>query len=260
MRIGILGGGQLAMMMVESANKKFGFEFIVVDPAKNPPASKYAKCIQSQYDDIKTLDILSSQCDLVTIDFENVPSESLRHLEKKLPVFPNPTSLDICQDRLNEKNLFKKLNIATTNYKSISSKDELKDALDEYSFGSILKSRKLGYDGKNQIIIDEKGLDRIWDKIDGVDSIIENKIDFDTEVSLIGARTHDKKTFFYPLIENFHENGILSISISPLSQEKNIRDRLQIQAEAILNSIMNELNYIGVLVIEFFLDKDLNLL
>tara|TARA_B100000902_G_C27309781_1_gene917668 strand:- start:1742 stop:2827 length:1086 start_codon:yes stop_codon:yes gene_type:complete len=251
MRIGILGGGQLAMMMIKMSSNKHNIDFLVVDPSENPPASKYAKCIKSEYDDIKSLDLLIKNCDVITIDFENVPSHSLEYLEKHIPVHPNSKSVEICQDRLNEKNIFLQNNILTTKFKSVESEKDLKKAIEEFGPNSILKSRKLGYDGKNQIIIGNQDTKDIWAKIAGVESIIENKIDFITEVSIIGVRNILGETFFYPLVENFHKNGILNISIAPFEN-----DNIQKEAEKIHEKITNAMNYVGVLVIEFFIDKN----
>ena len=102
MRIGILGGGQLAMMMIQMS-QKHNFDFIVVDPSDNPPASKYAKHIKSKYNDKNTLNFLINECDVITIDFENVPADTLKYLEGKIKVFPNSDSVEVCQDRLKEK-------------------------------------------------------------------------------------------------------------------------------------------------------------
>ncbi|MBS82830.1 MAG: 5-(carboxyamino)imidazole ribonucleotide synthase [Gammaproteobacteria bacterium] len=261
MRIGILGGGQLAMMMVESTKKKYDIEFLVVDPTQNPPASKFTKCLQSEYDNTKTLDIIAKECDLVTIDFENVPANALRYLENKIKVFPNPDALEICQDRLKEKNLFKELNIPTTNFKSISSKEDLESYLKNYNQQYILKSRKFGYDGKNQIRGVSQSLDKIWNEIKETPYIIENLVDFSNEASLIGVRTQDKKLFFYPLTWNNHRNGILRESMSFNNEINETKyQELQKNAENILTKIMEKFNYIGVLVIEFFVDKDFNLI
>ena len=251
MRIGILGGGQLAMMMIEMSSNKHNIDFLVVDPSKNPPASKYTKCIKSEYDDIKSLDLLIKECDVVTIDFENVPSDALRYLEKHIPVYPNSKSVEICQDRLKEKNLFVQNNILTTNFKSIESEKGLRDAVKEFGSNSILKSRRLGYDGKNQIIIGNQDVKDIWIKTEGVKSIIENKVNFITEVSLIGVRNIIGETFFYPLVENFHKHGILNTSIAPFEDHN-----LQKEAEIIHKKITSAMNYVGVLVIEFFVDKN----
>jgi len=255
MRIGILGGGQLAMMMVEENQKKHGIDFIVVDPSINPPASRFAQHIQADYNDRNVLEKLSKECNLVTIDFENVPADSLIYLEKYINVFPNPKALETCQDRLFEKNLFSKLDISTTKYKNISNENELKDALEEFGSNSIIKSRRFGYDGKNQIVVSNLSAEDIWKKSGKNLSIIENKIKFKKELSLIGVRTNSKKIFFYPLVENNHKDGILNTSIAPYEDELK-----QKEAENILSKIMKELNYIGVLVIEFFLDENNNLI
>ena len=119
MKVGILGGGQLAMMMVQSSIED-NVEFIVVDPSDNPPANKYVKCIRSEFDDTRMLDKLSRECDVVTIDFENVPSASLKYLESKIDVHPNSEAVEICQDRLKEKKLFEECKIPVTSYKTVS--------------------------------------------------------------------------------------------------------------------------------------------
>ncbi|MBT3548848.1 MAG: 5-(carboxyamino)imidazole ribonucleotide synthase [Gammaproteobacteria bacterium] len=254
MRIGILGGGQLAMMMVQMSNKH-GIDFIVVDPNDNPPASKYAKCIKAEYNDKDSLDYLIDNCDVVTIDFENVPSDALKYLENKVPVYPGSYAVEICQDRLKEKNIFNKNNIPTTEYCVVSSKDDLASAINVLGTNSILKSRKLGYDGKNQITINEYCAKEAWSLSGKAKAILEKKVDFETEVSIIGICTKSSGTIFYPLVENFHKNGILNLSIAPYENTK-----LQKLAESYHNKITEELNYIGVLVIEFFIDKSGNLI
>jgi len=152
MKIGILGGGQLALMMIESI-KDEDIDFIVVDPNENPPASKVVKCIKSEFDDEDTLNMLSEQCDIVTIDFENVPSSSLRFLENKVTVHPNSNAVELCQDRLKEKMLFQECGIPVTNFQKIDNLEELYDISKKFSDDSILKSRFFGYDGKNQVYL-----------------------------------------------------------------------------------------------------------
>ena len=250
MKIGILGGGQLAMMMIEKS-LKHDIDFIVLDPSHKPPASRYVDCIKSEFEDKKALDKLVSECNVVTIDFENVPSGSLKYIEKSIDVFPCSDAVEVCQDRLKEKNLFQEKGIPTTQYKKINSERDLISAIDEIGNDSILKSRKLGYDGKNQISMDNCTPENAWLKSSGVEAILEKKVNFKTEVSLIGVRTEEKGTFFYPLVENFHQNGILNSSIAPYENKV-----LQKQAENYHNLITDELNYIGVLVIEFFINED----
>ena len=250
MHIGILGGGQLAMMMIKMS-QKHSFDYVVIDPSDNPPASKYARHIKSNYNDRNTLDLLINECDVITIDFENVPADALKYLEGKIKVYPNSASVEVCQDRLKEKNLFQGKGIPTTQYKKINSEKDLISAIDVIGNGSILKSRRFGYDGKNQISMNNCSPKDAWIKSSGVEAILEKKVDFKTEVSLIGVTTEEKRTFFYPLVENFHQNGILNISIAPYENEV-----LQKQAENYHKLITDELNYIGVLVIEFFINEN----
>ncbi len=250
MHIGILGGGQLAMMMIQMS-RKYNFDFIVVDPSDNPPASKYARHIKSNYNDKNTLNLLINECDVITIDFENVPADALKYLEGKIKVYPNSVSVEVCQDRLKEKNLFQEIGIPTTQYKKINSEEDLISAIGEIGNDSILKSRKFGYDGKNQISMDNCTPENAWLKSSGVEAILEKKVNFKTEVSLIGVKTEEKTTFFYPLVENFHQNGILNSSIAPYENKV-----LQKQAENYHNLITDKLNYIGVFVIEFFINED----
>ena len=174
MRLGILGGGQLAMMMIQMS-QKHEIDFIGVDPADNPPASQYSKHIKSNYNDKGTLNLLINQCDVITIDFENVPAEALKYLEDKIKVYPNSTAVEVCQDRLKEKNLFQENGIPITEYKKINSKDDLISAIDDLGKDSILKSRKLGYDGKNQIRMDSCTPENAWTRSSGVDAILEKK-------------------------------------------------------------------------------------
>ena len=137
MRIGILGGGQLAMMMVQQS-KDTNFEFLIVDPTESPPASKYAKSIKAEYDDIESLNYVANECDIVTIDFENVPADSLRFLEKKIIVAPNSTAVEICQDRLKEKELFLNCGIPVTKFTSVYDNDSLKASIDYMGVEQIM--------------------------------------------------------------------------------------------------------------------------
>ncbi len=254
MRIGILGGGQLAMMMIQESSK-LDIEFLVVDPTDNPPASKYATHIRSEYNDKKTLDKLADCCDVITIDFENVQADALEYLESKKKVFPDSTSLKICQDRLEEKKLFLNNDVMTTEFKEINSIHDLRDAVVFLGTDTILKSRKFGYDGKNQTHMKGQNIDDVWKNNKGKPCILEKRIKYKTELSIIAVRTQKKNIFFYPLIENFHNGGILNFSVAPY-----LNDKLQKKAESISKKIMDSLDYTGVLVIEFFLDKNNNLI
>lgn len=251
MKIAIFGAGQLAMMMIQ-ADHKDDHDYIVIDPSSNPPASHYAKHIQTDYDDEGTLNRISQECDLATIDFENVSVRAMRILDKHIAVHPNSNALEICQDRLNEKNLFIDLNISTTIFSKIDSVDHLNQCIeDDKSY--ILKSRKFGYDGKNQYRISPGQI--IETDLTSQECILEELVDFESEVSLICVRSIEGDILFYPLVENKHQDGILSMSICP----SNYID-LQNDAETIGNKLLTSMNYVGVLVIEFFVTKDRKLI
>jgi len=249
MKIAIFGAGQLAMMMID-ASVDLGHEFIVIDPSPRPPASKLSKHYMVEYNDEEILKFVASECDIATIDFENVDISTLEYLENHIKVSPPSSALKICQDRLYEKMLFTELGINVTEFHSVDDLKDLDNLISKNKSNYLLKSRRFGYDGKNQFKcdVDKDLLDNLLSKND---CIIEKIVDFTTEVSLICVRQEEGTIFFYPLIENFHEKGILRYSIFPYSN-----DSLQDLAEEYATSLLNYFNYVGVLVIEFFVSKD----
>ena len=247
MKIAIFGAGQLAMMMVQADTKK-KHKYTVIDPSESPPASKYAEHIQTEYSDINTIKKISNDCDLATIDFENVDVSAMREVEKAIPVHPSSKALEICQDRIKEKNLFNILKINTTNYYEINSLKDLKSKINDKKY-YILKTRRFGYDGKNQFRIDPETA--ISSNLVSSPCILEELVEFQAEVSLIAVKSIDGSVFFYPLIENQHKDGILDMSIYPSNYQ-----HLQKSAEKIGNKLLEKMNYVGVLVIEFFIDKN----
>tara|TARA_B100000035_G_scaffold312530_1_gene324205 strand:+ start:7511 stop:8596 length:1086 start_codon:yes stop_codon:yes gene_type:complete len=251
MKIAIFGAGQLAMMMIQ-ADHDNEHDYTVIDPSSNPPASHYAKHIQTEYDQEDTLQMIIQEYDIATIDFENVPVKTMRKLEKHISVHPNSNALEICQDRLNEKNLFVDLGIKTTIFTEINTMGDLNQNIDTHK-SYILKSRRFGYDGKNQYRINPG--DIINTELISQECILEELVDFQSEVSLICVRAIDGNILFYPLVENKHENGILSTSICPSSYTD-----LQNDAEKIGHKLLMSMNYVGVLVIEFFVTQDRSLI
>ena len=247
MKIAIFGAGQLAMMMVQADTYKQN-EYIVIDPSESPPASKYTKHIQTEYTDSDTLYKISNECDIATIDFENVDVSAMREIEKKIPVYPSPRALEICQDRIKEKNLFRNLEINTTPYYEINSLNDLKNNVNNKK-SYILKTRRFGYDGKNQYRINPN--DSLSTNLISSSCILEELVDFKAEVSLIAVRSVDGVTFFYPLVENQHKGGILNMSFYPSNYQN-----LQKAAEEIASRLLGAMKYVGVLVIEFFVDKN----
>ena len=249
MKIAIFGAGQLAMMMIEES-ASLGHQFIVVDPSTNPPASKLTKHIKTDYSDMKTLEYVASECDVATIDFENVDISALSFLEKHIKVYPSSSALETCQDRLLEKDLFKKLNINVTKYQSVKEIADIEICSGRNKSNYLLKSRRFGYDGKNQFKCNDD-IKKLNSLLLNNACIIEEIVDFETEVSLICVRQADDKIIFYPLVENFHKDGILRYSIFPFSNKD-----IQSTAERYATDLLHHFQYVGVLVIEFFVTKD----
>ncbi len=246
MRIGILGGGQLARMLA-LAGYPLGFEFVVLDPSVDACATQVADLIQADYDNHAALQELAEQVDLVTFEFENVPAQSLKFLQDNCPVFPAPLALQIAQDRLNEKNMFRRLDIPVPVFVAIETKKELEQAVKKIGLPAVLKTRSMGYDGKGQIVLRvESDIDVAWQQLGGSPLIIEEMVHFDREVSIIAARNESADIAYYPLSENTHHQGILHYAKS-LPE-----DNSQQCAQDYIKRILDELNYIGVLALELF--------
>ena len=254
MIIGIIGGGQLAKMMV-LAGYPMGQEFIVLDPASDAAAGRVAQQLVGHYDDPALLQKLSEQADVVTFDFENVPAAAIEELAKKVAVYPSAEVLATSQDRCQEKKLFQQLNIHTAPFACIDNLEQLKSAANEIGLPAILKIRRLGYDGKGQQRITQfDELENAWQAIDQQPAILESFIKFEREVSIIAVRSRDGELAFYPLVHNVHREGILHLSKAPYQDTQ-----LQKQAEMLVTPILEHFNYVGVLALEFFV-KDGELL
>ena len=246
MKIAIFGAGQLAMMMIQ-ADKNSKHDYVVIDPTPKPPASMYAAHIQTEYNNPNTIKDICANYDLVTIDFENVDVSAMKEIEKHIPVHPNSKALEICQDRVKEKELFKSLQIKTAINFKIDSMHDIKKCID-LSKGYILKSRRFGYDGKNQYRI--KPNTKVETDLVLSPCILEEVVSFKAEVSLICVRTINGYIFFYPLVENSHQDGILNMSVYPSNYA-----HLQESAELIGNKLLERMRYVGVLVVEFFVNE-----
>jgi len=248
-RVGIVGGGQLGMMLAE-AGARIEVECLTLDPASDSPASRVGPTIVGAYDDERALAELAAASDVVTYEFENVPVEAARFLAERVPVFPPPRALEVAQDRLSEKALFEALGIDVASFAPLASKEELDEALEVVGVPSVLKARRLGYDGKGQAIVRRvEDAPDAWRSIGEVPSILESLVRFDREVSILGARGLDGATAFYPLVENRHRDGILRVSFAPAPD---VGGELQADAERHARSVMEELSYVGVLAIELF--------
>jgi len=250
-KIGILGGGQLARMLALSGYP-LGFEFVFFDPTVDACAGQVGELMSADYHNELALEEFCQKVDIVTLDFENVPVETLRFVQKKKPVFPSPEVLEIAQDRLLEKQFCHNYGIPTTDFETINSLSELKFAAKKYDYDAILKTRRMGYDGKGQYRISQMSdLNKIPEALFDQDLILEKRIFFEREVSVIVARNGlgDIKT--WPLCENKHKDGILTTTIVPAKHSP--LDELTIDYA---KQLAIALNYVGVLVIEFFQTQD----
>ncbi|MCF6300002.1 MAG: 5-(carboxyamino)imidazole ribonucleotide synthase [Proteobacteria bacterium] len=246
-RIGILGGGQLARMMA-LAGYRFGLEFVFYDPEASACAGQIGELIVGKYSNQLKLEEFCKKVDVITIDFENVPVETLRFVQKRKPVFPSPEVLEIAQDRLAEKEFFKKLNIPTTDYYPVNSRSELVFAAKRCDYDAFLKTRRMGYDGKGQVRIDGMdSLSKISESFFKTDLIIEKRVAFIREVSAIVVRNKYGEMKSWPLCENKHKDGMLTTTMAPAKKSK--LDHLPIEYA---RKIAEKLDYIGVLVVEFF--------
>ncbi len=241
--IGILGAGQLGRMLA-LAGYPLGHRFRFLDPASDSPAGLLADHLALGYADTSALEQFAHDLDVVTYEFENVPVEAARHLEKFVPVYPPSLALEKAQDRFVEKSFFQELGIPTPKFTI--------DLNSSFSFLAVLKTRRMGYDGKGQSIVHSQA-EVAAEK--AVDCILEEFVSFDRELSIIAVRNKSGETKFYPLIENHHRDGILRLSLVI----GNVSAELQRQAEEYATRVMSALNYVGVLTIEFF-EKDGRLL
>jgi 5-(carboxyamino)imidazole ribonucleotide synthase len=251
MRIGILGGGQLGRM-IALAGYPLGVRCTVLEPTTESSAAQVCAHIQGEFDDYQALYQLATCSDVVTYEFENVPVESARWLAERVPVFPPPEALEVSQDRLIEKTFFQNLGIPTPPFAAIDTREEYDAALRTIGLPAVLKTRRFGYDGKGQAVIDTKEqAEAAWIRLGGRPLILEGFVPFDRELSLIAVRGRNGEIAAYPLTENEHRDGILHRSLAPARETG---EELTERAVEYAERIMTKLNYVGVLAIEWFQD------
>jgi 5-(carboxyamino)imidazole ribonucleotide synthase len=245
-RVGILGGGQLARM-IALAGHPLGISCSFLDPSPDACAGPVGELIVDAYDSPDGLDRLAATSDVVTFEFESVPATSATRLcEQGAAVLPSPESLAIAQDRLLEKRLFGELGIETPAFTAIDSQDDLDGA----SLPAVLKTRRLGYDGKGQRVLrSDADRDGAFAAMGGVPMIAEQLVEFDRELSIIGVRGQDGSFACYPLVENQHRDGILRVTHAPAPGSAPALEQL---GERYLWSLLERLDYVGVLALELF--------
>lgn len=252
--VGILGAGQLARMLAQ-AGQPMGLEFVFLDPAEDACAADFGSHICAGWDDGSALKELGRRSDVVTFDFENVPESSASLIESLCPVFPPPRALYESQDRLREKTMMQELNIPVAPFYPVASRPELIAAVEKIGLPCVMKTRRLGYDGKGQAVLRfQEDMERAWQLLGDFELICEGFVPFQAECSIIAARGRDGQTVFWPLTRNLHRGGILAISMAPAFDPQ-----LQGHAEAMIQRLLDHLDYTGVMALELFL-KDGELL
>jgi 5-(carboxyamino)imidazole ribonucleotide synthase len=245
-KVGVLGAGQLALMLAE-ASSRVGVEVVCAGSAGDC-AESAARVLEVDLTDAKAVAVFAAQVDVVTIESENIDAEVLEGLN----LYPNARAVGIAQERLKEKRFFQECGIEVAPFAAVDSLEDLAPAMRETGLPAILKTRRLGYDGKGQVrIYAAEEAAAAWEEAGGVPCILEGMVRFDAEVSLIAARGRGGEVVFYPLIRNHHREGILRTSIAPF-----VHEDLQAKAERYLRVVLERLEYVGVLAVEFFVQDD----
>jgi 5-(carboxyamino)imidazole ribonucleotide synthase len=248
--VGVLGGGQLGRMLA-LAGYPLGQRFRFFDPEPEVCVDDLAPRIRGEYNDRDALSRFADGLDVITYEFENVPVASARYLESLgAKVLPPVRALEVSQDRLDEKHFLNECGVPTAPFVAVDSPDNLHGAIEQTKLPAVLKTRRLGYDGKGQVVLREAtDVDAAWRTLEGVPLILEGFVPFARELSVIAVRGADGDTAVYPLIENTHSEGILRLSFAPA---RGVSDALQRDAEAMATRVLEALDYVGVLTIELF--------
>ena len=250
--VGILGGGQLARMLALSG-APLGLRFLVMDTAGDACAGQFSPMVVGDYRDEAALGEFASRIDVATFDFENVPAESAQWLSARVPVFPSPRALAVAQDRLAEKNLFRELGIPVPPFAAVASRADLDAAIAAIGTPCILKTRRLGYDGKGQFRLRSAvDADAAWEALGAqattVGLILEGFVAFERELSVVAVRGRDGEFRSWPLTENWHVDGVLSASLAPAA----VDEALAATAFAHARTLAEALDYVGVFALELF--------
>ncbi len=250
--LGLLGGGQLGRMFTAVARTR-GYGVVVLDPDPASPAAQFAsEHLCADYEDVAALDRLAARCVAVTVEFENVPAPVLDRLAQRCVVRPDGHALSICQERIAEKGFLHAAGFPTARHEAVRSVADLERALDRIGVPSLLKSSRFGYDGKGQYEVSARGdAAAAFAALGERECVLEEKIDLATEISVVLARGADGAAVPFPVSENTHRNGILDTSLVPAR----VPAALAEQATRMACDIAARLDYVGVLAVEFFIDR-----
>jgi 5-(carboxyamino)imidazole ribonucleotide synthase len=250
--VGVLGGGQLGRMFAMSA-RRLGYRVHTLSPEHDTPTGQIADVeIHAPYDDLDAVRTFAKGVDVVTFEFENVPAAAAAEAEQHAIVRPNGHALFVAQHRLREKTFLASLGLPVAPFAPVRSARELTSALDAVGCPSILKTAAFGYDGKGQVAIAQASeADAAWSALGRQEAILEALVDLDREISVIGARGVDHAWSHFDPIENAHRHHILDVSVAPAS----IPSALAAQAVEATRAVLEALDYVGILCIEFFVTR-----
>ena len=248
--VAVLGGGQLGRML-GLAGIPLGLRFRFLDPVAGAPAAAVGDLVVGALGDEPALAEVAAGASVVTYEWEGVPAAGARHLAERYDVRPGARSLEVAQDRLTEKQTFRRLGIATPTFAAVDTRAELGHAVDEVGgLPAVLKTRRGGYDGKGQFVLRTAGdLDAAWAELGGVPLILESLVPFDRELSVLAVRGADGEIACWPLVENLHEAGILRVSRAPAPGLDPAR---QLRGEDVATRLLSDLDHVGVLAVELF--------
>lgn len=247
--IGILGGGQLGRMLACAA-AKLGLKCHIYCDEDNAPAYEVAAAhTVGAYDDVNALKAFAESVDVATVEFENVPAEALAAVGASTAVYPPPKALEVSQDRLIEKRFAQELGIPVASHHDITSTEDLKAAVAALGTPALLKTRRLGYDGKGQVrIADDTDLDQAYARLKGALALLEQFVDFECEISIIAARGADGDLACYDVSQNLHRNQVLAEARVPA----NVPDGILQDAKKMVRALAEALDYRGILCVELF--------
>ena len=248
-RIGILGGGQLGRMLSVAASR-LGFLTHIYEPGANPPAAQVAdQCTTASYEDTEALRAFAESIDVITYEFENIPTDALDVLEAIKPIYPNREALRVSQDRITEKDYLNDLGLTTAPYAQVDTLADLQAAAEKIGLPAILKTRRFGYDGKGQSRLKSTDdIETAHSDIARAPSVLEGFVNFSREISVIAARGINGEIACYDPGENVHRDGILHTTKIPAE----IPAMMAMDAALMAGKILNALGYVGVMGVEMF--------
>jgi 5-(carboxyamino)imidazole ribonucleotide synthase len=253
--IGMVGGGQLGRMFALEA-RRMGYRLVVLDPGDATPAAQFCdQHIRAPFEDVDACLQLARMSDVVTLEWENADVSTLRAMAEHVQIHPSPDVLETAQHRVREKDAARRLGVLTAEYRAVRSKQELDAALREIGAPAILKTARMGYDGKGQATLrDAAEAAAAWDDLSrqGDDFILEARVPFRMEVSVICARSASGETACFPVAENEHRRGILHLTVAPAR----VPDAVADEARRVATALAEGLGVVGLLAVEMFVDGD----